>query len=87
MNKDKSYDDWKLTGTCGGKTYSINSPSSSTHIIFDGSSKVTINIAGSFSYTKSAAWYIGRVTFSPFSITYEDGEYGIKQFDASCYEN
>lgn len=82
-----SYSEWKLTGMCGGQSYSIDSPMISTNLTFEGSSKTTIMVNGTYSYRGGlGAWSVGRVLFSPSTVSYEEGEYGFRQFDASCYE-
>ena len=83
-----SYVEWKLTGMCGEQSYSIISPMVTTNLTFKGSSKTTITVNGTYSYRVGlgGAWSVGRVLFSPSTVSYEEGEYGFRQFDASCYE-
>ena len=82
-----SYSERKLTGMCGGQRYSINSPMISTNLTFEGSSKTTIRVNGTYTYRdRLGEWSLGRVLFRPSTVSYEEGEYGFRQFDASCYE-
>ncbi len=78
--------EWRLTGRCWNRNYSIESPMISTELTFEGSDKVTITINGTYSYKDSSTgrWSIGKVTFTPSTLTFESGDYGHKAFTAFC---
>ena len=77
--------EWRLTGRCWNQNYSIESPMISTQLTSEGSDKVNITINGTYSYRNSMGlWSAGTVTFTPFSLTFESGEYGHKSFSAAC---
>lgn len=77
--------EWKLTGRCWNQNYSIEYPMISTQLTSESSEKTTITINGTYSYRDTMGiWSAGTVTFTPFTLTFENGEYGHKSFSADC---
>lgn len=76
---------WKLTGTCGGQSYTIQYPSTAAHLIFSGSDAVTLSALGTYSYREddTSVIKLGDVTFSR-PVSFAAGEYGIKTIKATA---